>query len=198
MSAQPLETFLVPLEELRLDPQNPRLPEEVQDSTQEEILEYLARQATLEELARSFVDNGYFAHEPLLVEKLDDHYVVLEGNRRLAALKILLQAPEATANGLTLAVDAPIPERAAELSAVPCLWATREEVRKYLGFRHIGGIKTWSAEAKARYLYDDVERTVAQEVENPFADVARRVGSNAQGVRTSYTAMALLRAAREL
>jgi hypothetical protein len=72
---------------------------------------------------------------------------------------------------------------------------SREEVRKYLGFRHIGGIKTWSAEAKARYLADEVK--IAKDLDNPFLDVARRVGSNVQGVRHAYIAISTLRYARD-
>ena len=51
------------------------------------------RDWSLEELATSFLENGFWAHEPVLcvVEELDggEHLVVIEGNRRIAALKQL-------------------------------------------------------------------------------------------------------------
>ncbi len=80
--------------ELRLDPENPRLPEEVIGESQSAILRYLFDNAVLDELATSYTNNGFFEHEPLMVARDDHHYVVLEGNRRLAALKILLQDEE--------------------------------------------------------------------------------------------------------
>ncbi len=40
-------------------------------------------------MAKSIVLRGYFPNEPLLAIKEKDRYVVVEGNRRLAALKAL-------------------------------------------------------------------------------------------------------------
>ncbi len=181
---------------LDLDSHNPRLPEELIGKPQPIILRYLYDNLVLEELAQSFLDNGFFVHEPLIITPgTKGRYIVLEGNRRLAALMILHGRPEAS----DIAFDLEIPEgRLDELKAVPCFEVKkREEVFRFLGFRHIGGIKTWGAEAKARYLAAEVDKAVAQESTNPFRDVGRRVGSNAQGVRNSYVALALLRHARE-
>lgn len=72
---------------------------------------------------------------------------------------------------------------------------SRDAVRKYLGFRHLGGIKTWSAEAKARYIAREVD--AAANEESPFIAVSRRVGSNVQGVRNAYIAISTLRYARD-
>lgn len=58
-------------------------------------------------------------------------------------------------------------------------------------------MKTWSPEAKARYLEDEIRYAVADHVPNPFREVGRRVGSNATGVRNSYIALRVLRAARD-
>lgn len=184
-------------DELRLDAQNPRLPEELQGRSQPEILEYLSANAGLEELARSYVNNGFFQHEHLIVTPDDGEYVVLEGNRRLAALKILLEDDDAQEADLAFTLDEQLNKGDREdLLVLPVFVVdSREEVRKYLGFRHIGGIKTWSAEAKARYLADEVE--LVKDLESPFLDVARRVGSNVQGVRHAYIAISTLRYARD-
>ncbi len=180
-------------EQLRLDPQNPRLPEEVQGKPQPEILSYLSGNGGLEELARSYINNGFFEHEHLIVTPDDSTYIVLEGNRRLAALKILLEDDDAQEADLKFALDEELdPSRREKLLDLPVFVVeSREEVRKYLGFRHIGGIKTWSAEAKARYLAEEVE--LVRELDNPFLDVARRVGSNVQGVRHAFIAISTLR-----
>jgi ParB/Sulfiredoxin domain len=187
--------------DLRLDPTNPRLPEELQGEEQPRLLRYFYDNGVLDELIRSFADNGFFKHEPLIVVTAEDTdgYVVLEGNRRLCALKILLGEPDAREEGLEPRLDEPVHEaRLEELRVVPCYIVDDPlDVHQFLGFRHIGGIKTWSAEAKARYLLSETEREAQAGSQNPFSDVARRVGSNAQGVRNSYLALALLRHARD-
>jgi hypothetical protein len=152
----------------------------------------------LEEIAQSFVDNGFFQHEPLIVVEEGGEKVVVEGNRRLAALIILLQLPLALEADLEFDIAPPDGERRAELETVPCWLADdRDVVRRFLGFRHIGGIKTWSAEAKARYLTEEVGRALASGSTDPFKEVGRRVGSNALGVRNPYLALHILRAARD-
>jgi hypothetical protein len=85
------------LHELRLDPQNPRLGAEkiAKEFDQDSLLDAM-RDWELEELAESFLESGFFVQEALLVvrEKLDGKsaLVVVEGNRRLAALLYLERA----------------------------------------------------------------------------------------------------------
>ena len=152
----------------------------------------------MEELAQSYVDNGFFENEPLIVvqENGENVYTVVEGNRRLAALLVLRGSREAG----ELRFDAiyPTEKQIEELGEVPCfLIPDRDRVHTYIGFRHIGGIKTWPPEAKARYLLGEVKRLAAADVANPFPELARRVGSNVQGIRNSYLAFRILLYARE-
>ena len=86
------------LDELFLDPRNPRLGRNNVGCNVEQsrVLE-LMKDWTLEELAVSFLEAGAFwTHEALLVvkEKIyrESRLVVVEGNRRLAALKYLKDA----------------------------------------------------------------------------------------------------------
>lgn len=85
------------IDELCLDPMNPRLGRSNTSPNlkQEKVLE-LMRDWTLDELAVSFLESGYWVQEALLVvrEKLygKPQLVVIEGNRRLAALKYLRDA----------------------------------------------------------------------------------------------------------
>lgn len=190
----------LPFNELLLDDENPRLPEKLVRASQPEILRYMYENAVLQELARSYVNNGFFQNEPLMATEMDGMTVVLEGNRRLAALKVLLQDEDALVAEVSFDDDLRrdlTPELEEELRQPLPIYVveSREEVRKYLGFRHIGGTKSWSAEAKARYLADEV---IADRGEpNPFVTVARRVGSNAMGVRNAYIAITVLRYARD-
>ncbi|MEO8007534.1 MAG: hypothetical protein ABI728_03295 [Betaproteobacteria bacterium] len=82
------------VDELFLDPTNPRLGRKhASPSLSQEKILGLMRDWSLEELAVSFLESGYWPNEALVVikEKLYGKtcLVVLEGNRRLAALKLL-------------------------------------------------------------------------------------------------------------
>lgn len=182
------------IEELRLDPDNPRVPETIGRS-QRDLLSYSYENGALAELAESFLDNGYFAPERLIVRQDADGYVVIEGNRRLATLMILHQMP--AAEGMRLTDDPVTDEQLTRLRAIPCLVLdAHERVEPYLAYRHIGGLKTWSPEAKARFIKRLVGEVVAEGVTDVFRVVGRRVGSNALGVRTPFLALAVLESGR--
>ena len=188
----------IQVERLRLDDANPRLPESRRGQTQSEILDYLYRHGVLGELAQSYVDNGFFQHEPLIVVPGDESgsYTVIEGNRRLAALEILHGLPEAGERYFP-GID-PSAEQLRALARIPCLLVSgRDKVHAYIGFRHIGGLKTWPPEAKARYILTEARRLVEEGSPDPFRELGRRVGSNAQGVRNPYLAIRILSYARE-
>src|SRR5262249_2106654 len=85
------ETRSIHVEQLLFDVDNPRLRADVPtDSTQRDLFDILWRDFAVDEVAASIAANGYFPYEPLFVFPKDGHYVVIEGNRRLAALKGLL------------------------------------------------------------------------------------------------------------
>ena len=187
----------LPVAHLLLDTENPRLPERFHGESQSAILRFLFEKGALEEIAQSYLDNGFFEHEPLIVvRKEGETYTVVEGNRRLSALKILHSSPES--DELEFIGLDPSAEQLLSLNEVPCFLASnREQVHAFTGFRHIGGIKTWQPEAKARYLLTEVERLADANTLDPFRELARRVGSNAQGVRNPYLAIRILLYARQ-
>src|SRR5439155_6117204 len=80
-----------------LDPMNPRLGRNRtgRNVTQERVLE-LMRGWTLDELAVSFVESGFWPQEALIVVREDlyghERNIVVEGNRRLGALLLLREA----------------------------------------------------------------------------------------------------------
>ena len=197
IGAQLQEIRRIPVGKLLLDSENPRLPERLRGGSQSQILKFLHAQGVLEELAQSYLDNGFFQHEPLIVVRKDEEsYIVVEGNRRLSALKILHGFPEA--DGLQFFGIDPTAEQLQDFNEIPCfLAASRDQIHAFIGFRHIGGIKTWQPEAKARYLLAEVGRLVDEGVRDPFRELGRRVGSNAQGIRNPYLAIRILLYARE-
>ena len=181
---------------LFLDPENPRIPSSIQGQGQEELFLYLHEHGVLSELVDSFVDNGFFANEPLLVVAGEgDTFTVIEGNRRLAALKWLLQIPP----GDSLSLDRAVPPSALKrLQTVPVVVVEdRSSVATFLGFRHISGLKPWAPEAKARFIAEQVDHAARAEEGNPFSRVGRAFGSNASGMRNAYLAYGILMFARD-
>lgn len=185
----------IAVELIDLDPDNPRVPDYI-GRTQADLLAYIYDRGSLSELANSFLDNGYFEAERLVVRTIGDRYTAVEGNRRLATLKILHQFP--IAEGMRITDDEPSEEQLNRLRSIPCLVVgPGEGVDSYLAYRHIGGLKTWGPEAKARFIKRLVAESVENGDENIFRAVGRRVGSNAQGVRNPFLALAVLEHGRE-
>ncbi|WNN59525.1 ParB N-terminal domain-containing protein [Enterobacter hormaechei] len=84
---------------LKLDKMNPRIPSYVFTRNQKDIFNYLFNNEKIERLAAKIVDKGFIAHDPIYVVKEGDAYIVVEGNRRVSALKCLLDpgmAPSAS------------------------------------------------------------------------------------------------------
>lgn len=147
------------LDDLLFDPRNPRLPEDDQDSSQPRLLEIMARDYRIIEIGQSLADNGYFHEEPLVVmpsPDIEGKFVVLEGNRRLAALKLI---DDPGPNPRQSAEWRALKDRAAELGhdlreRIPVVeYDNRDDVTAFLGFRHISGALKWEPMAKARFVH---------------------------------------------
>ena len=191
----------VPLSNLCLDRQNPRLrgDREWKSITDEELLAEFARSYRLIEIAHSIVDKGFTPRyaEALLViahPSQANAYVVIEGNRRLATLKLLTSKSARAAAGVTGEWD-DLAKKAAKHQlheAVPVIvYPCREALNDYLGFRHITGPRPWRPEAKARFigkLLSDGES---------IDSVVRRIGSNHRTVRRFAEAHAIFTQARD-
>src|SRR3954451_19988903 len=79
----------IPLLALRLDPENPRIPETHRTKDTAELATLLEMGFEAYPVAQSIVELGFFNAEPLIVIPSQDEadvWVVVEGNRRLTAL----------------------------------------------------------------------------------------------------------------
>ena len=186
------------LDELYLDAKNPRLAhhDSEGDFSQEKVLD-LMRSWVLDELAVSYLESGFWTHEALLViqEELEGELrlVVIEGNRRLAALKYLhaaihqeqISGKRLSKKWSSLVEDGDVP---AELfNQIPYIRVdSREEVESFLGFRHVTGIKQWHTEQKAQYIAKLIEQGMTYE------EVMRKIGSRTSTVRQHYISHRLL------
>jgi hypothetical protein len=80
-------TKRVSVASIHLDAKNPRLGRETTARAPREIIQYLFDHDKALEVAKSIATRGFFPNEPLLVINEGSRLVVVEGNRRLAALK---------------------------------------------------------------------------------------------------------------
>jgi hypothetical protein len=158
------EFLELPLSELLIDAQNPRLPQP--NVGQRDALQAIARHQgpKLFALAKDIVDYGLNPAELSIVMPLGDQhnrYVVLEGNRRLTALRAL-ENPEVFVDALTSGVLTQIRRlskryRGTPIESVLCVVVKdREESRHWIELRHTGfrsgaGIIPWSSEDTARF-----------------------------------------------
>lgn len=194
------ELIYLPVDSLKLDPQNPRLGRDKRraELDQDALLVEMATW-TLEELIDSFAQSGGFWTQDALIaveEKMGGRptgfYVVVEGNRRLASIKLLQAALKGTINTprwLSERLETfRLPLDDELFTKLPVLVAEkRDDVLAYLGFRHVTGIKQWRPAEKAEFitsLVDDQKMT--------YKEVARQIGSRSDTVRQNYTAFKML------
>lgn len=135
-------------EKLEFDAANPRFGGTAANKTQDAIQKLIfGHPYYASELVDSLVENGFIDYEPLVVRKKNGKFVVIEGNRRLAAVN------EIRANLQRY------PNRKSDLAKIPVLVfpsseeATKQSaIRVYLGVRHLLGIREWPPLAKALFL----------------------------------------------
>ena len=186
----------VNLNDLYLDPTNPRLGRNNtgRKVEQSRVLD-LMKDWTLEELAVSFLEAGAFwTHEALLVvkEKLygESRLVVVEGNRRLAALKYLKDEIDGNSKSrkwAEIAESANPPESL--FNEIPYIQVdSRADITAFLGFRHVTGIKEWKPAEKAEYIAKLID-----EDKLTYTEVMRKIGSRTNSVRRNYISYCLLK-----
>jgi hypothetical protein len=163
----------IPVSKLLFDPGNPRFGGKSESLTLSKIENQQNRVQKLLEgdphyalrLLESFRKNGFIRYEPLVVRQMDGKYVVIEGNRRLAAVRHIVENKEGSFPK----------EVVAKFQKIPVLIFHQTEdqshiqaMRVYLGVRHLFGFKDWPAESKATFLdeqirsSEDLERTVEE------------------------------------
>lgn len=158
------ETSPIALSDLLIDAENPRLPQP--NVGQREALRAIAKHQgrKLQVLASDILKHGLNPTELSIVMPFEDdlrRYVVLEGNRRLTALKAL-ENPEFLVDTVTAGVLSTIRRLSRDyqntpIETVPCLIVKdREEARHWIELRHTGendgaGIVPWGSDDKERF-----------------------------------------------
>ncbi|HVW97546.1 MAG TPA: hypothetical protein VHA56_16350 [Mucilaginibacter sp.] len=173
----------VPLANIFLDPNNPRftsmdwdwVPDEKINSEkiQRELIEKLKEEYSVESLVMNMEINGYLPIDRVVLKKVDENiYVVLEGNRRICAAKLLREKWDENENAVS-------PEILESINIIPALIYTGSDTEAawiFQGLRHITGIYEWSAFNKAKLIV-----TLMEEEGLSLTQVGKRFGLTAFG-----------------
>ena len=193
------EIRLIKLQKLLLDEENPRLPESV-PRDQQSMLDFISETTAIEELMDAIAENNYFPGEPLIVVphvSIKNAYVVVEGNRRLTALRLLEDPANCSRPGTRMReISLNAKYHPKEIPVV--VRDTRAEVLPYLGFRHITGVKQWEPLAKARYIEQLFVLTDSSiSPRKRYGEVARAIGSRRDHIKRNLDALAVYKEIKE-
>lgn len=187
-------TLRVNLDQLLLDPNNYRFfdmeaytevaPNRIHEDGVQRKAEDLVKldgKDELRALKESIEANGYIPIETLVVKRYNfktDFYVVIEGNRRVAAMRWLKKDKEG---------GSPVPEiLITSFSELPAILITgepgeTENLRHILmGLRHVSGIKQWGGYQRAKLVVELVDdfglliNTAAKQISMSSHEASRR------------------------
>ncbi|CAN7218875.1 hypothetical protein LJR164_000788 [Phenylobacterium sp. LjRoot164] len=148
-------------------------------------------------LTDSIRTNGYIPVEQIVVSPYDNdengnaRFLVIEGNRRAASLKILLADNAAGAVDLSEKVK----ESLVEIQVV-VLKANEDEIDSYqrtlMAIRHVAGIREWGPYQQAKLVVEMFEEDGAT-----LGSVAQKIGISSREVARRYRASKALRQMEE-
>lgn len=188
-----MQTTEKPLSQLLVDPNNYRLQdndsfaqvaperfhlERVQNGTLKRL-----RDEGIKALRDSIVSNGFLPIERIVItpyEHDENKFLVIEGNRRIAALNMIKSEYDS-------GVD--IPEEVVEVfENVPCVLVESDGQVEYfketlMGIRHVGGIQEWGGYQRAKLIAD-----LKDEHEVDLGEVAQKLGLSSMEVNRRYRA----------
>ena len=202
MNPIPQQLRAVPISDLVLDRENPRLLGSVRGATDEKIIAELYRTAELEELFESVSANGYLDMEPLIVMlNANGAFTVLEGNRRLATLRLLTD-PDLVARihhqqNIRINIPTVRPSLAPTLQVSVYEVQSRDQARSFIGFKHINGPAKWNAYAKAQFAANWYENIKINHGDEALKEVARSIGDRHATIKRMVFAVYILQQAQE-
>jgi hypothetical protein len=181
-----------PQKKLYLDPNNPRfitrdedridekrfLDSDVITKTQEKMLGTGMKgkpndEFNIEEIKQSILANGWNPVDSIFVRRFhedDERYVVIEGNRRVTAIKQLLDSedtPTEVREQLNeIEVMEVLDKVATGRNREKSLREIEKKISYLLGVRHHGSLKKWSPFAQAASIYEKYLRIAEQDEES--------------------------------
>jgi hypothetical protein len=196
MSTAPI--IEIEIEKLLFDAENPRLSEveDLNRADQIAIGTALWRVLAADEIVMSITSAGhFFRHEPLMVEeRKDGNYTVIEGNRRLLAVKAIIDEKFRKQIGASQfeAFQSATPALRRNLHTLPCIVSHRKALWQFVGFKHVNGPKPWGSLSKAEFI-----ATVHEGYKVSLEEVAQQIGDRHTTVARLYRGWCVLRQAEE-
>lgn len=188
------------VDSLLFDAENPRLSGLGEAKSQDQLAQVLWDEMAVSEVALSIAANGYFEEEPLFIVPGNPHdpdqkgkFIVVEGNRRLAAVKLLRDGELRRA---VKATDLPgiTESQGRALASLPVsVYPDRKALWEYFGFRHVNGPKEWDSFSKAAYIAN-----VRRRYSIPLDEIARKIGDQHSTVTRIYRGFLLLEQAEQM
>lgn len=176
------------LTELFLDPQNPRFVS-LPSPTEESIKNYLIKNEDVLTIAKGInEDEGLLPGERIIAYKENSKYVVLEGNRRICACKLLMGHFTTDRKVPIISENTKSNIKSINVDVV----SDRTVVQSALYKRHIKGIRSWPTQAKLSFF---ANRYLAGE---SIEEISENTGSTKGKVKTSIQNYNLLHYALEL
>lgn len=196
-------TQLIDPKKLLLDPNNFRFQESddfvyadesrfAEDTVQEKAYQRLKQSESLKALKNSIISNNYIPSERIVVRKYSDdpeRFLVIEGNRRTAAVKWI---DEDYAAGAVYSKNV-----IGSINELPCMIVESDEESKIIhaslmGIRHVSGIKQWGGYQRAKLVV-----TMRDELGLNPNDTADRLGMSTHEVNRRYRAFKALQQFKE-
>jgi transposase-like protein len=191
----PIVTREVEIKDLLFDSDNPRLPE-LLGKDQREIFRFLVSEIGVEDVIQSIAASGMIQGDPVIAREVKDKkYYVIEGNRRLAALKLLNgeKIGDGKPEPNVPQIDAALRKSIGKIS-IQLGW-DRAEIDAYLGYKHVTATREWPPEAKARFVVDRVKGNFSSE---NLAAFAKRLGTTPPILRRWIVAYLALKQAQRV
>jgi hypothetical protein len=179
----------VAISALHFDRENPRLSD-ADFNGDDDALAALVTEADVNELVQAIGNSGWLDYEPLVVWKQGNF--VLEGNRRLAALKILANDDLQRKFGIT--PPRPLHENALPDEVLAISVTDRGDARDFIGFKHINGPHKWDSLAKAKFAWSWITEDDAVSL----PEIAQRLGDGHNTVARLVNAYIVLQQATGL
>lgn len=156
------KSLTVETDKLLLDSDTPRFGLK-QVSSREEALNLLVKRAKLDELWNSITSQGWLNLEPMVCiesKNKPNNFIVLEGNRRLAAIKALLD-PDTLEKPYQSRVPIISEDLRKDIQRINIIVVdNRRDVDAFIGFKHVNGPASWESLPKAKFATNMYRRLV--------------------------------------
>lgn len=164
-----------------------------EEPVQKRTYERLRREENLIDLKSSIMRNGFVPVERLVVRpyphSTDERYVIIEGNRRYAAVRWVLEDHEAGVN-----VDEVVLKSLEQLPVIIAEEGAPDQIFRasLMGIRHVSGIKQWGGYQRAKLVV-----SMRDDLNLEAPEIAERLGLSTQEVNRRYRAFKALQQIQE-